>query len=251
MVTLFNGIPLGIQSWGFRNFTNEQIIPMLKSCNVNMLEICTRHLDVHLGMEQAEEIVGLYKSHGISFNSFGINDYKNDETRTRALFEFARKAGIKTVGANPEAQAFPLLEKLCEEYQIKLAIHNHGRQDKIYGKLEQLEEAMARTSDNIGICLDTGWVLDIGEDPVEAIERFSSRIYGVHFKDFVLSEDGVREEKVIGEGKLDLNAAVKALKKMDFKGYLTIEYSADADNPVPNMKKCIDRLVQADRQTVL
>lgn len=246
MTKIFGNIELGVQSFCFRKFNNEQIIEALKECGLSALEICKKHLNLE-NQGEAEDVLALYQKNGVRFNSYGINAFENDEEKARAFFEFAKKAGVTVLGAKPNSKAFEMLGRLCEEYSIKLAIHNHGSKDQMYGTVELLEAALANAPESIGLCLDTGWLIDSGADPVEAVKKFAGRIYGVHFKDFSYAEDGERLEAVLGEGKLDLPGVVKALKEVGFKGYATIEYEGEPDQPVPNIKKCIEALVNADR----
>lgn len=243
MTTIFNSIPLGVQSFCYRKFSNEQIIEELKELGLNHLEICAVHLNAKDGLEQAGQIAKLYKSSGIRFNSYGINGMPNNEKEVRAHFDFARSAGLKLIGGMPHRDAVPLLERLCEEYGIKIAIHNHGpHQD--YGTIAVLEEILANTSDAFGVCLDTGWMIDSSEDPVEAVKRLSGRIYGVHFKDFSYS-DGQREEAILGEGSLDVQGMVDALRKADFNGYATIEYEGHPEQPTAAIRRCVEVLQAA------
>lgn len=241
MYKIFNEIEVGIQSWCFRGLNgNKGVIAALKECNIGRLEICGIHVDA-ADKHQVEEVIGLYKDNNISFNSFGIDLFPNDEAKVKPLFEFAKKTGISALGADPDPDAFGLLESLCNEYSVKLAIHNHGRHHR-YGKTSQLKEVFGRTSKNIGLCLDTGWALDAGEDPVRMVDEFSGRLYGIHFKDFNFNESGAVLETLLGEGMLDLEGLAAALKKTGFKGFATIEYEGDEDNPVPGIKKCIENI---------
>jgi sugar phosphate isomerase/epimerase len=248
MTTILNGINLGIQSWCFRNFTNEEIPALLKECGVGALEICRKHLDVLAEDIPADTVLEHYRSQGIMLNSYGINTYDNNETKTRKFFEFAAKAGISILGAKPKPESFELLEKLCEEYSIKLAIHNHGRKDDMYGSVDKLREALSRTSSSIGLCVDTGWFLDVGVDPLAVIREFPDRIHGIHFKDFIYGDDGSRTEAVIGDGSLDVLGVLKELKRIGFNGYASIEFEGEPENPVPSIQQCIARLKEAEAQ---
>jgi sugar phosphate isomerase/epimerase len=196
--------------------------------------------------QSPDEVLKLYRDNGLIFNSYGINSFNNDEAKVRPFFEFAKKAGIRTLGCKPNPEAYELLERLSEEYSIKLAIHNHGRKDQMYGEVDRLREALKNTSANIGLCLDTGWLIDVGGDPVELIREYPDRIYGIHFKDFIYEADGTRHEAVLGDGKLDVHGLMKALKEIRFNGYATIEFEGDPENPVPSIKKCIARLQEAE-----
>ncbi|MDF2661046.1 MAG: Sugar phosphate isomerase/epimerase [Paenibacillus sp.] len=247
MTSILGGIGLGVQSYCFREFSNERIVDALQECGLTRLEICRKHLNLEVAGEP-ERVLDLYRSSGISFNSYGINVFDNDEAKARAFFEFAVKAGIKVLGAKPKPDAFEMLGRLCYEYSVKLAIHNHGRNDPIYGTSSRLEEALAGAPEPIGLCLDTGWLIDANEDPVAAVHRFAGRIYGVHFKDFDYSESGERLEAALGEGNLDVTGVLRALKQTHFNGYASIEYEGEPNDPVPSIKRCVDALILADRE---
>ncbi|MDF2724151.1 MAG: sugar phosphate isomerase [Paenibacillus sp.] len=247
MTAILGGIELGVQSYCFRKFSNEQIVDALAVCGLQRLEICKVHFNIEVDNDP-DRLLDLYRSHGISFNSYGINAFENDEAKARALFEFAAKAGVSIIGAKPSPDAYDMLGRLCDEYSIKLAIHNHGKKDQLYGTCAQLEAALAKAPESIGLCLDTGWLIDAGEDPVAAVQRFAGRVYGVHFKDFAYSESGERLEAVLGEGSLDVAGVVRALKQTGFSGYASIEYEGEPNDPVPNIKRCVDVLVLTDKQ---
>lgn len=242
MTTLWNGIPLGVQSWCFRKFGNGEIPGLLKDCGLAALEICQAHLDIQDARVHPMRIVEQYRELGITLTSYGIHSLPNEADAIRPLFEFAVQAGIPTLGVKPHPDSIGLVEALCREYGIEVAVHNHGKKDELYGKPEQLEAVLNQTSDSIGVCLDTGWLLDAGGDPVEFARRWAGRIYGVHFKDFHYREDGTREEALLGEGLLDVNGLVKALRESDFNGYATIEYEGEPENPLPSIKRCVERL---------
>ncbi len=131
------------------------------------------------------------------------------------------------------------MDALTEEYGINLAIHNHGKNHR-YGTFALLDEAFSKTSNRQGLCLDSGWFIDAGEDPIEAVCRYRDRLYGVHLKDFAYSADGKREDVIIGTGRLDLFALLKALADEGFEGYMSIEYEGEEENPVPSTVKCVD-----------
>jgi sugar phosphate isomerase/epimerase len=243
MLTLSNGIHVGVQSFCFREFANEQIVGMLRECGLDTIELFKKHAGIEERRE--EEVIRLYRDHGIAISSFGINPYPNNEAEIRPYFEFAKKAGIRYLGASPAPDSFGLLERMCEEYDIGIAIHNHGRKDQKYGTVEQLEQALAKTSDRIGLCLDTAWLLDVSADPVETLRKFAGRVYGVHLKDFTYDADGTRRENIIGTGGLRLREFLDLLVKTGFAGYVSIEYEADAKNPIDGIRKCVEEVKKA------
>lgn len=233
-----NKLMLGIQSWSLRGLedSNKDVIKALKECNIDCLEITGAHVDFKNPIE-VDEVIALYKDNNITLTSCGVCSFSNDETENRYIFDFAKKAGIKAISAYIEMDAFDICEKLCKEYDIKLALHNHGKKDA-YGTFEKIDAAITKSSKNIGLCIDLAWMMDAGHDPVEALKRYEGRVYGIHFKDFIMKEDGV-EEVVLGIGDLDLKSCVNVIKNTDTILYASIEYEENDKNPIPDIKKCI------------
>ncbi len=241
MEVLNSEISLGVQSWCFREFRgSEALVEQLKKSGLDTIELCFVHCDFSsedIWKKTIDEITAA----GVKINSFGVEGYGNNEEDVRRKFEFAKYAGIKAASADVDMDAIPLLEKLCDEYGVKLAIHNHGKNHR-YGSIEQLKEIFSKSSDNIGLCLDTGWALDSGVDPVEYIELFKDRLYGVHLKDFNFDENGHPLETVLGTGELNLKAVIDKLNDIGFDGYISLEYEGDASEPAPKLKACAENL---------
>lgn len=239
MLKMLNRIEVGVQSYCFREFANPEIVNHLKTCGLNTIELCSKHVDV-ADSEQVDEVLQLYSSQGISLNSFGINRFVNNENKVRPIFEFAKKAGVSVLGANPDPDSFELLSSLCQEYDIRMAIHNHGRKDKRYGTVKQLEDVLRNTGDWLGLCVDTGWFIDLGVNPADVVRQFGGRVYGVHLKDFTFDEAGERHEAILGSGSLNLGEFTDVLDTAQFEGYISIEYEGKPENPVSSIRKCIE-----------
>jgi len=188
-----------------------------------------------------DRVISQYRQAGVGIVSLGVVGFANDEKKERLYFEFARRAGAKAISVNFPIAAVPqslrTAEKLADEYDINLAIHNHGGRHWL-GPAEVLRHVFATTSKRIGLCLDTAWALDSGENPIKMAEQFADRLYGVHLKDFVFDRARKPEDVVVGTGNLDLPKLLDALKKADFKGFAVIEYEGDVNDPAPAVGKC-------------
>jgi sugar phosphate isomerase/epimerase len=243
------GHQLGVQSWCFRTYkTTDAVIEALGRCGLDALELCGVHLDV-TDAAAVDAALAQYAAAGVTITTFGISSFRNDEAAVRPLFTFAQKAGIAAIGADVDLDALPLLERLCDETGVKLAIHNHGRKHR-YGTFAQLDALFAQCSKNIGICVDTAWMLDAGEDPIAAIARYADRLYGVHIKDFAFRRDGSPEDVIVGTGNLNLPRLFAALEAANFSGAMTLEYEGDEQNPVPAITQCVAALAAVDRERV-
>ena len=238
-----NGIELGIQSWCFRGFkTHEEVIRATKEIGLTCVEMCSAH--VNFSDESTfDPMVRLYRDAGITINST-TSRFRNDETSARKVFEFARIAGFSTIGALPEPDSLPLLDRLCDEYGMKIGIHNHGRQiEHRFSFSWLLQDAFDKISPNIGLTLDTAWALDVMENPVEFARKFADRLYGVHIKDFVFNRDGSPVDAIIGTGNLCLKDFLGTLKEIGFQGYMSIEYDGAMNDPIPSAKECLKQLL--------
>ena len=233
---------LGVQSYCFRGFKeNERVAELVRECGLSNIELCGVHADF------ADEsgfgrIIETYTSRGVKIISIGVQRFSADEAAERKYFEFAARAGAKVISADFAVDSVPAsfrtAEKLADEYDISLAIHNHGGRHWL-GPAAMLRQVFASTSARIGLCLDTAWALDSGEDPVAMAETFADRLYGLHFKDFVFDRARKPEDVVVGQGNLALAQLMRALESNGFEGAAVLEYEADVSNPVPALQACV------------
>jgi sugar phosphate isomerase/epimerase len=146
--------------------------------------------------------------------------------------------GIETIVSEPPEDAFDLVEKLCDEYKINVAIHNHPNPSHYWNPDTVLKVCNGR-SKRIGACADTGHWMRSGINPVEAVKKLKGRIISVHFKD--LNEFGnlTAHDVVWGTGKANTGAILAELAQQNFKGVFSIEYEYNWLNSMPEIAGCI------------
>lgn len=233
---------LAVQSYCFRGFKdNRQAAQKVKDIGVKAIELCGVHVD--FGNAGAfDETIKVYRDAGIRIVSIGVQGFSGQEAKERLYFEFARKAGATTISANFAPDAVPnsyrVAEKLADEYNLHLAIHNHGGRHWL-GNSEMLRTVFAQTSPRIGLMLDTAWALDAGEDPVGMADKFAQRLYGIHLKDFTFDRARKHRDVVVGTGNLDLAKLAATLGKNNYQGQMILEYEGDVENPVPALSECV------------
>ncbi len=235
----------GVQSYCFRNFKdNAKTAALVKECGLSKIEMCGVHVDFS-DESTFGDVIKIYADAGVDIVSIGVSDIADNEESERKHFEFLKMAGARfmsvTFDINTVPGCFRTAEKLADEYDMLLAIHNHGGRHWL-GPAETLAWVFDNTSDRIGLCLDTAWALDSREDPVAMAEKFADRLYGVHLKDFTVDRARKPKDVVVGEGNLDLKKLVHVMGKAGFNGYSVLEYEGDVENPVPAMKKCVEAL---------
>jgi sugar phosphate isomerase/epimerase len=235
---------IAIQSYSMRKFDFEKAIETLFDLHVPFIEIWPDHMPLNLSDFDFKKFVKAMRHNMVAKIGYGVVDFGKDAEKNRAAFEFGRKLNLWAITADPEPESFPSLEKLVEEFKIKIAIHNHGPEDKHWGTPDRLEKALQGKHPSIGLCVDTGHYLLAGVDPIEVVRKFKDRVYEVHLKD-VKTEGGKKKYSLLGQGDLDLVALLKELKKVGFRGGLAIEYEEDEDNPVPALEKCLKAVQEA------
>jgi sugar phosphate isomerase/epimerase len=109
------------------------------------------------------------------------------------------------------------LAEEMKEFGIRPALHHHlstlvqdeGDIDKLYDYADK---------NLVGLCMDTAHLTAAGFDPVRFVDKYSSRIFHVHLKDLF------RGRFVeLGTGKIDLRAAVDALREHGYDGWVVAE----------------------------
>ena len=192
---------------------------------------------------------------GIKLVNIGVVKLPPDESESRKVFEFAKKMGIDTLVAEPEPAALDTVEKLCKEYNIKVAIHNHPKPSQYWNPDTVLEVVKGRTP-LMGACADTGHWLRSGLDPVECLKKLDGRVICLHFKDLVIEESktqntapaaGKKKKSAAtamhdvpwGTGVGDVKAQMAELKRQHFHGAFCVEYEYNWDNSMPEIAECV------------
>jgi inosose dehydratase len=238
----WGGFPVGVQSYSLRNFSIEEAIRHLQGMGVHHVELFSKHLDPKGTAEQDAAVKKLVAAAGIRISAHGVNNFSPDHEANRKLFDFARRIGFPTITSNfkPETATLASLDKLVAEYDIRIAIHNHGPGSQ-FDKLESVTSAIAGHDQRIGACVDCGHFLSSGEDPIKCVLALNDRVYGVHLKDHV--EFGKKSANaILGKGHLDVLGLFRALRQIKFpaNGALSLEYEANPANPIDDMKACLD-----------
>ncbi len=229
-------VRLGLASYTFRNFTRAQLIGFMKQ--LNLTDLNCKDVKDHLPMDPALEAQALadYAAAGIKLHAAGTLSFpKDDDDDIRSKFEYAKRAGINVIVAgDPAPTTLPRIEKFVREYDIRLAIHNHGPEDKIYHSPFDVLKIVKDLDPRIGCCIDVGHAARAGANLVEAIHAAGPRLYDMHVKD--LTNFQSRESQVpVGEGILPFREMFEELIKIDYKGFVDLEYEIHPDDPMPGV----------------
>ncbi len=234
----WRGLKVGIASYTFIKFPLDVTIRDIRRVGVHYVSIKSAHLPLQSSAEQRKTVVEQFKKAGITPLSCGNVDMKGSESDLRNAFEYARDAGIPTIVCSPSRENLPLLDRLVKEFDIRIAIHNHGPEDRAWPSPLDVWEAVPKLDERIGLCIDVGHTARAGVDPVKAIRTCAPRLYDVHLKDLV--ELSKRSHVVeVGRGVLDIPSILHALLDIGFRGHAGLEYEKDMNDPLAGVAESI------------
>jgi sugar phosphate isomerase/epimerase len=227
---------LGLASYTFRNFTRAQLIAFMKQLRVFALN--AKDVKDHLPVDPEGEKSALadYAAAGITLHAAGAISFEKDEdANIRDKFEYCKRAGIGVIVAgDPAPGALPRIEKFAKEYDIRIAIHNHGPEDKLWPSPLDVLKAVKRMDPRMGCCIDVGHTVRAGTDVVQAIREAGPRLFNVHMKD--LTDFQSKDSQVaVGDGMMPVRRMFEALLAEKYKGFVDLEYEVHADDPMPGV----------------
>jgi len=240
------GWKLAYQSYTFKNFTFEEGLQKANKLGLKYVEAyrgqklsSTNPNPTHYDSDDVtkEEMKHLLKQHQLKLINYGVVKGQ-DEDEWKQIFDFAKEMGVETLTAEPEPSQFDFLERMCDEYEINIAIHNHPKPSRFWEPDSVLKYVSGR-SHRIGACADVGHWVRSGMDPVECLKKLEGRIISIHFKDL---NKKTREAHDVpwGTGICDVQAMLQELKNQKFKGVFSIEYEHNWDNNVPEIAQSIE-----------
>ena len=227
---------LGLASYTFRNFTRTQLVGFMKQLRVSSLN--AKDVKDHLPKDPQQEAsaVADYAAAGINLHAAGaIYFTKNDDNDIGAKFEYCKRAGVKVIVAgDPEPETLPRLENFVKQYDVRIAIHNHGPEDKVWPSPLDVLKAVKGMDSRIGCCIDVGHTARAGTDVVQAIREAGPRLFNVHIKDLTDFHD--KESQVaVGEGRMPVREIFEALIAIKYQGFVDLEYEIHPDDPMPGV----------------
>ena len=239
------GWKLAVQCWTFKEYTFAEALQKIKELGLKYVEmfpgqkigggyegttLFTADADARAAMKK------LLKENGLTLVNYGVVRGKTDE-EWKQIFDFAKDMGIQTLTSEPTPDQLDYVEKLCDEYGINIAIHNHPK-PSFYWNPDTVLKYVEGRSKRIGACADVGHWVRSGLDPVECLKKLDGRIISLHFKD--LNEKSREAHDVPwGTGISNVPAMLKVLKDQGFKGVFSIEYEYHWKTSMPEIRESI------------
>ncbi|RPE08555.1 sugar phosphate isomerase/epimerase [Chitinophaga lutea] len=242
------GWKLGAQAYSFRLFSLDQALDKLDSCGLQYVECYPGQtiggniegkMDYKMDAAKQKQVLDLLKSKKKTLYAFGVVS-PNNEADWKQLFSFAKAMGIQIITSEPRLQDLDVVSKLCDEYKIKVAIHDHPKPSH-YWSPDSVLAAINGRSKYMGACADIGHWVRSGLDPVESLQKLNGRVFSLHVKD--LHEKSPKGHDVIwGTGVCNVEGVLKELKKQKFKGLFSAEYEYNWQNSVPDITESVKNI---------
>jgi L-ribulose-5-phosphate 3-epimerase len=230
------GWQLSVQLYTYRRFPLFEALDMVAALGIRHIEplsalrVDAKRADVRANEDMPadvrKELKAKLADRGMFLSSI-FASFNGKPEQAKRLFEFCQEMGTGTILAEPPAEALDMIEKLCDEYRINVAFHNHARGQSPYWQPEQVLAACQNRTQRMGACADAGQWARSGLDPVESLRKLKGRILSFHLKDIAKKNDPNSRNTVFGEGEGDFAKALQELKRLGYRGLTTIDFEYD------------------------
>ena len=230
-------LTLGLASYTFHEFSLDEAITMAQRVGLTNIALKSMHLPLDSSPEKIKAATDKIKAAGLTLYGAGVIYMKTPEEVDQA-FEYAKQAGVNVIIGVPDYELLEHVNQKVQEYDIKLAIHNHGPGDDMYASPTTAYEKVKDLDPRLGLCIDIGHTQRIGEDPSELAEKYQDRLFDVHLKDVTTSTgEGVPLE--VGRGIIDIPRFLRTLEKINYTGVVAFEYEKDGDDPLAGLAESV------------
>jgi sugar phosphate isomerase/epimerase len=228
---------LGLASYTLRKFNLDDTLAMTKRLGLKYVCFKSYHLPLDSSPDHIRDVVAKVKDAGLALYGGGVI-YMGKEKQVHQAFDYAKAAGMKVIVGVPSPDLLPLVDKKVKQYNIKVAIHNHGPGDETYPTPATIYKRIKNLDKRIGICHDIGHTIRVGSDPIASSEKFADRLLDIHIKD--VSQATPKGHNVeVGRGVIDIPEFLKTLIKIDYSGIVSFEYEKDAEAPMAGLAESV------------
>lgn len=215
---------LGIAGYSFAFYKDQpdEAIRLLKETGITRITLKDFHLPMQCTEDICKRIIAKFSVEGIDVYGLGVIYMKSPE-EVRNAFHYAARAGAGMIIGSPIPEVLDVVEEEVKKRNIRIAIHNHGPEDKIYPDIDIIHEKITKRDRRIGICLDIGHSFRCNHQPAAMLERYHDRVIDMHIKDVTIQKpDG--KSTIPGRGVIDLEKFFATVKKVGYTGMCSLEY---------------------------
>ena len=231
---------IGVAGYTYRNFDIDQTLAFLKSMGVKYLSVKDFWLPLDSTKEQMEAFKAKCAQYGVEGYILGPIYMRNEAEVDRA-FAYAERYGSKVFIGVPTYELIDYVIKKVADTGIKVAIHTHGPDGQPFPNIQKVVELVKDPKLGVGCCMDLGHSVRMGEDIVKDMKKYKDWIYDIHIKDeSEASKKGQTWE--MGRGVMDFKPIVETLRKIGYKGVVSLEFEKNGNNPHSGVAESIGYL---------
>jgi sugar phosphate isomerase/epimerase len=231
-------LKLGVASYSLREFPLDRALEMAKVLGIKFMTFKDVHIPRTDPPEATRALRAKIEAAGITIMGGGTITLPNDPAQIKKDFEYAKNAGFPLIFVAPDPAALDTIEQMAKTYDIKVAIHNHGPEDKHWPRPQDAYAAIKSRDKRLGLCIDVGHTLRTGTDPVQSCREFKDRLYDMHVKDLAVKTDA-KSQVAVGRGLIDFPGLFRTLVDIGYQGQVGLEYEINAKDPLPGMIESI------------
>lgn len=225
--------PMGMAGYTFAKFSVDEAIAQMQRAGIQHISVKDIHLPLNSSEAKIAEVLGKFKAASINVYAVGVI-YMKSEKAVDEAFAYAAKVGVPLIVGVPNPELLDYTEAKIKATNIRLAIHNHGPEDKLYPGPKNVYDLIKNRDARLGICLDIGHAMRAGEEPGKALKLYKERIFDLHLKDVTAASNQGKPTE-IGRGVIDFPAFVQSMAKINYKGICSIEYEKNMADPLPGI----------------
>jgi sugar phosphate isomerase/epimerase len=242
------GWRLGVEAYTFHKFTFFEAIE--KTAQLGLAYVgglsfqkvsadISRNFAPGLSDAELQQIRFKLDDAGVRLLTYYIQDIPGDEAGCRRVFEFGRKIGIETFMTEPKPEALGVIERFCDAYDIKVALHNHGpKQSPVYWDPANIVKLCQGRSPRLGACADVGYWMRSGIDPIQGLRTLGDRLLTIQMHDLdTVSAEGHDVPWGTGAGRAE--AILREVHRLRLQPTMWgLEYSHNFLASLPEVEQC-------------
>ena len=228
---------LGLASYSTRKMSLDETLKIANRLDLKYLCLKSHHLPLDSTPEQIAQTAAKVKAAGIDLYGCGVVGMSKPAMVERA-FDYAKAAGMRIIVGVPAYDLLPMVNEKIKQYNICVAIHNHGPGDKLYPTPDVAYEKIKRFDPRFGLCIDIGHTIRNGINPSRAAEQFADRLLDVHIKDVTAAAASGHTVEA-GRGVIDIPEFLRTLLLIRYPGIVSFEYEKNAGNPLPGLAESV------------
>jgi sugar phosphate isomerase/epimerase len=232
-----SAVKLGVASYSLRKFPRDRAIAMIRALGTPYVNLKSVHLDYGATPGEFTAARQEMQAAGLQIVGGGTITFDVDtDDGVERYFAYARAAGMPLMVSTCEGPMLPRIERFAKQYDIKVALHNHGPEDTHFPSPYDVLRAVKGMDPRMGLCIDVGHTVRTGTDVVKAVADAGPRLLDMHVKDLrdLTNKDS---QCIVGEGAIPFPALFRQLTRQGYAGYVNLEYEIDVDDPLPGMKQ--------------